>query len=53
VSKKELDTGLALIEQYTEPMFLAIYKDEYDSEPLNIIEQKAKGKRPTINKLNR
>jgi len=51
VSKKELDMGLALINQYTEPMDLAKYKDEYHNELLKIIEQKAKGKRPTIKKL--
>ena len=51
VSKKELDMGLALINQFTEPMDLAKYKDEYHSELLKIIEQKAKGKRPTIKKL--
>jgi len=51
VSKKELDMGLALIDQYTEPMDLGKYKDEYHHELLKIIEQKAKGKRPTIKKL--
>jgi len=51
VSKKDLDMGLKLIDQYTEPMDLAQYKDEYHNELLKIIEQKAKGKRPTIKKL--
>jgi DNA end-binding protein Ku len=51
VSKKELDMGLALINQYTEPMDLSKYKDEYHNELLKIIEQKAKGKHPTIKKL--
>lgn len=51
VSDKELKMGLALIDQYTEPMNLAKYKDEYHNELLKIIEQKAKGKRPTIKKL--
>lgn len=51
VSDKELEMGLALIDQYTEPMDLAKYKDEYHNELLKIIEQKAKGKRPTIKKL--
>ncbi|GAA4325922.1 Ku protein [Mucilaginibacter gynuensis] len=51
VSKKELDMGLALIDQYTEPIDLSKYKDEYHDELLKIIEQKAKGKRPTIKKL--
>lgn len=51
VSKKELDMGLALINQYAEPLDLSKYKDEYHDELMKIIEQKAKGKRPTIKKL--
>jgi len=51
VSDKELKMGLALIEQYAEPLDLSKYKDEYHTELMNIIEQKAKGKRPTIKKL--
>jgi DNA end-binding protein Ku len=51
VSKKELDMGLALINQYAEPLNLSKYKDEYHTELLKIIEAKAKGKRPTIKKL--
>jgi DNA end-binding protein Ku len=51
VSDKELKMGLALIEQYAEPLDLSKYKDEYHTELMNIIEQKAKGKPPTIKKL--
>ncbi|MBL4675047.1 MAG: Ku protein [Mucilaginibacter sp.] len=51
VSKKELDMGLALINQYAEPLDLSKYKDEYHTELMRIIEAKAKGKRPTIKKL--
>jgi len=51
VSKKELDMGLALIDQYAEPLDLSKYKDEYHTELLKLIEAKAKGKRPTIKKL--
>ena len=51
VSKKELDMGLALINQYSEPLDLSKYKDEYHTELLKMIEAKAKGKRPTIKKL--
>jgi DNA end-binding protein Ku len=51
VSGKELKMGLALIDQYAEPLDLSKYKDEYHTELMNIIEQKAKGKRPTIKKL--
>lgn len=51
VTKKELDMGLALINQYAEKLDLSKYKDEYHAELLKIIEAKAKGKRPTIKKL--
>jgi DNA end-binding protein Ku len=51
VSDKELKMGLALIDQYAEPLDLSKYKDEYHTELMKIIEQKAKGKRPTIKKL--
>ena len=51
VSKKELDMGLALINQYAEKLDLSKYKDEYHTELLKLIEAKAKGKRPTIKKL--
>ncbi len=43
--------GLALINQYAEPLDLSKYKHEYHDELIKIIEQKAKGKRPTIKKL--
>ncbi len=51
VNKKELDMGLALVNQYAEDFDLSKYKDEYHSELLKIIEAKAKGKRPIIKKL--
>lgn len=51
VNKKELDVGLALIEQYTGPFNIEKFKDEYTSELMKIIKAKAKGKRPTIKKL--
>ena len=51
VTKKELDMGLALINQYAEELDLSKYKDEYHTELLKLIEAKAKGKRPTIKKL--
>jgi DNA end-binding protein Ku len=51
ISKKELDMGLALINQYAEKLDLSKYKDEYHTELLKLIEAKAKGKRPTIKKL--
>lgn len=51
VSKKELEVGLALINQYTVPFDIKKIKNEYSGELLNIIKLKAKGKHPTIKKL--
>jgi len=51
VSKKELDMGLALINQYSSEFEIEKYKDEYHHELMKIIEAKAKGKHPTIKKL--
>jgi DNA end-binding protein Ku len=51
VSKKELDVGLALIDQYAEHFDVSKFKDEYNDELLNIIKAKSKGKRATVKKL--
>jgi DNA end-binding protein Ku len=51
VSKKELDMGLALINQYAAKFDVSKFKDEYDDELLKIIHAKAKGKRATVKKL--
>ncbi len=51
IGKKEIDVGLALINQYTSKFEIDKYKDEYHHQLLKIIEAKAKGKRPTIKKL--
>ncbi len=51
VSKKELDMGLALINQYAEKFDVSKFKDEYNEELLKIIEAKSKGKRATVKKL--
>lgn len=51
ISKKEIDMGMALVQQYTSPFKIDQFKDEYSNELLNIIKLKAKGKRPTIKKL--
>jgi len=51
VSKKELDVGLALINQYTEHFDVSKFKDEYNDELLEIIMAKSKGERATIKKL--
>lgn len=51
VNKKELDMGLALVNQYSSKFEIDKFRDEYHHELLRIIEAKAKGKRPTIKKL--
>lgn len=51
VSKKELDMGLALIDQYAEDFDVSKFKNEYSDELLRIIKDKAVGKRPTIKKM--
>jgi len=51
VSKKELDMGLALIDQYAEKFDVSKFKDEYNDELLTIIKAKSKGKRATVKKL--
>jgi len=51
VSKKELDMGLALINQYAEHFDVSKFKDEYNDELLKIIKAKAQGKRATVKKL--
>lgn len=51
INKKELDVGLALIDQYTGPFDIKNFKNTYTDELMNIIKLKAKGKRPTIKKL--
>lgn len=51
VTKKELEVGLALINQYAEHFDVSKFKDDYHEELLKIIHAKAKGKRPTIKKL--
>src|SRR3954469_18762897 len=51
ISKKELDMGLMLIDQYAEKFDVSKFKDEYNESLLNIIKAKAKGKRATVKKL--
>lgn len=51
VSKKELDVGLALINQYAEHFDVSKFKDEYNEELLKIIKAKSKGKSATVKKL--
>jgi len=51
VSKKELDMGMTLINQYAEKFDVSKFKDEYTSQLLQIIKDKSKGKRATVKKL--
>jgi len=51
VSKKELDVGMALINQYAEHFDVSKFKDEYNDELLKIIKAKSKGKAATVKKL--
>jgi DNA end-binding protein Ku len=51
VSKKELDMGLTLINQYAGHFDVSKFKDEYNDELLKIIKAKAQGKRATVKKL--
>ncbi len=51
ISKKELDMGLALVNQYSEDFNITKFKDEYSDELMKIIRAKARGKRPVIKKL--
>jgi len=51
VTKKELDMGLALIDQYAEKFDVSKFKDEYSESLLNIIKAKSKGKRAKVKKL--
>jgi DNA end-binding protein Ku len=51
IGKKELDMGLALINQYAADFDVSKFKDEYSDELLNIIKLKSKGKRATVKKM--
>jgi DNA end-binding protein Ku len=51
ISKKELDMGMMLIDQYSEKFDVNKFKDEYTDSLLKIIEAKSKGKRAKVKKL--
>ncbi|MES2808637.1 MAG: Ku protein [Bacteroidota bacterium] len=51
ISKKELDMGMMLIDQYSEKFDVTKFKDEYSDSLLKIIEAKSKGKRAKVKKL--
>jgi DNA end-binding protein Ku len=51
VSKKELDVGMALVNQYAEHFDVSKFKDDYNDELLKIITAKSKGKRAVVKKM--
>jgi len=51
ITKKEMEVGLALIDQYSSKFDITAFKDEYTSELLKIIKAKAKGKRAIVKKM--
>lgn len=51
IKPKELQVGLALINQYSAPFDITAFKDDYAKELLKIIKSKAKGKRATVKKI--
>lgn len=52
ISKGEMDMAVSLIKQHSSDFDISGYKNEYATELLKIIKQKAKGKRASIRKLN-
>ncbi len=52
VSKKEIDMALSLIENYTESFKLDKYKDVYNNQLLEIINNKASGKKSKVEKVD-
>nr|WP_068891166.1 Ku protein [Pedobacter panaciterrae] len=51
ISSKELQIGMALIDQYSGDFDISSFKDEHRLELLSIIKAKAKGKRPIVKKM--
>ncbi|MBY5959071.1 Ku protein [Membranicola marinus] len=51
VSKKELDMAHSLIDQYTSEFQFDNFKDVYNDKLMKIIEDKAKGKKPKLKKV--
>ena len=52
ISKAEMDMALQLIKMNSNEFDISQYKNEYSKELLKIINQKSKGKRATIRKIN-
>ncbi len=52
IKKEEMDMAMQLIKANSRPFDISAYKNEYSKELLKIIQQKSKGKRATIRKIN-
>jgi len=52
IGKGEMDMAISLIEQHSSDFDISGYKNQYATELLKIIKQKAKGKLASIRKLN-
>ncbi len=52
LKKQEMDMALQLIKANSKPFDISAYKNEYSKALLKIIQQKSKGKRATIRKIN-
>ncbi len=52
VTKKEVDMALSLIENYTEKFDLQKFKNMYNDQLMEIIENKSKGKKPKVQKFD-
>src|SRR5690606_41183140 len=51
LKKEEIDMALRLIKQHSKSFDISKYKNQYTSELLKIIKQKAKGKHTSIRKM--
>lgn len=52
ISKQEMDMALQLIKMNSKEFDISAFKNEYSKELMKIINQKSKGKRATIRKIN-
>lgn len=52
ISKAEMDMAIQLIKMNSQEFDISAFKNEYSKELLKIINQKSKGKRATIRKIN-
>lgn len=52
VTKKEVDMALSLIENYTEKFDLKKFKNQYNDQLMEIIENKTKGKKAKVKKFD-